>query len=226
MQHRLARVGPSALRNAMAPVAGKKRDEGNAIVAHAAILTAKDHVHRDRIRTCLRYKRNRVTVRTVQPNRMGLMGKADIRHLLGVSHRDIKVKHVHCVRGRKSGPWSNGSRPQSSHPVGEADDIALHLPCCVIDSLQPRKIGIGFIVNRIAFKGSACRVQLGPRRGGSLSRSVFDGRHIGRRFQKRQKHRFTCKGNAQRRTGQHQQCNRTQADATEPRAANVQRIRH
>lgn len=167
----------------MTPITRKESNEGNAIMTHAAIPAAKDFTHRHGIGPGYWHERSRMTVRAVQPDRMGLVGKADIRHFPGVSHRDVEVEHVHLVGGRKARPGRNDSGTQGSHPVWKAHDISLHVPGCVINSLQPRQIGIGLIINPVSLKGNARRVHLDNETFPCRDGGILYRRHIGCRLQ-------------------------------------------
>jgi len=145
-------------------------------MAHAAISATKNLAHRYRICSRFGNKRYRVTVRAVKPKRMRLMRKSDVRHFLGVFHHYVKIKHIHLVRCRKSRPRRNGARTQRRHPIRKADGIALHVSSRLVDSLQPKEIGIGFVMNRVSLKRSACRMQFRSRNIARCMRS-FPDRH-------------------------------------------------
>lgn len=158
-------------------------------MAHAAISATKNLAHRDRICSRFGNKRYRVTVRAVQPKRMRLMRKSDVRHFLGVFHHYVKIEHIHLVRRRKSRPRRNSTRTQCRHPVRKADGIAFHVPSRFVDSLQAKEIGIGFVMNRVSFQGKPRRMQLLDRRIGTWS--FLDRRDARRRLQKCHRNRFT-----------------------------------
>lgn len=196
----------------MASVARKERNERDTIMAHAAILATKNIAHRDRICSRFGNKRYRVAVRAVQPEGMRLMRKSDVGHFLGVFHHYVKVEHIHLVRCRKSRPGRNGARTQCRHPIGKSDGIACHVPSRFVDTLQPKEIGIGFVMNRISLQGKARRMQFFDWRIAVGTGSFLDRRDVRRRLQKCQPDRFT--GDGRYRSQQDQQCHEARASGT------------
>lgn len=210
----------------MTSIARKKGNEGDAIMAHAAIPATKDFAHRNRVGSGFGNKWSRVAIRAVQPNRMGLVGKAHIRHFLGVSHHHVKVEHIHLVRRRKARPGRNDAGTQGSHPVRKAYDIALHVPRCVVNPLQPRKIRVGLVIYPVALKRGPRRVQFRNRSCANYSRGILHRRHIGCGLQKRQDHGLACEGNTHGRSEQQEKRSKAQCGVPKTQSSSAGRVRH
>lgn len=76
-----------------ASVGGKS----DSIMAHATILAAEDGVHGDRIGSGPGEEDLIMTIATGQPEGVGAMRKAHIRHLPGVCHDNIQIKDLHLI---------------------------------------------------------------------------------------------------------------------------------
>ncbi len=181
-------------------------------MAHAAISAAKNLAHGDRICSRFGNKRYRVAIRAVQPKGMRLMRKSDVGHFLGVFHHYVKVEHIHLVPCRKSRPGRNDARTQRRHPIRESDGIALHVSRCFVDSLQPKEIGIGFVMNRISFQGKPRRMQFLDWSIAIATGSFLDRRDVRRCLQKCQRDLFT--GDGRYRSQQDQQYHKARASGT------------
>ena len=140
------------------------------------------------------------------------MRKSDVGHFLGVLHHYVKVEHIHLVGCRKPRPRRNRARTQCRHPIRKSNGITFHVPSRFVDSLQPKEIGIGFVMNRVSLQRKARRMWLRDWTTASGRGSFLDRHHLWRRSQKCQP--YSSVGNCRHRSQQDQQCHKIQAGAT------------
>lgn len=179
-------------------------------MAHAAILAAKDLAHRNGIGSGLGQEWPGMAVGTVEPKRMGLMRKKNMRHFLGVLHHDIQIEHVHFLSRGKSCARRNCAGTQGCHPVREPYGVTLDEAHCLIDTLQPQVIRIRLVVNRVSFQGKARWMRFSSRTLGAGAWRILHGRYVRRRL-------YKCRGAGCRRRFENPASRRNQKQSAQNR---------
>lgn len=126
----------------MTALAREERDEGNAVMAHAAEFAAENIGHPDTGAARLGLERCWMAVRASEPERVRFVRKTDEGHFLRVSHDDVELQHFHCLFGIETGPWLDQSLVQGAHPVGKAIGVVRHEARCFPDILQAPMIRV------------------------------------------------------------------------------------
>ncbi|CAB1367693.1 protein of unknown function [Denitratisoma oestradiolicum] len=157
----LSRRGAAArgtlLGHAVAALAREKGDEGDPVMAFAAVLSPENVGHADGCAAGHGLEGIWMAIGAGQPQGMGLVGKAHMGHFLGVAHDDVQVQHFHFTLAPQAFPGGDAALPQGAHPVWEAVAVVGQDGGGLLDPLQAAQVRIAGIVIAFPLKSPARR---------------------------------------------------------------------